>query len=117
MKKILKTLHLLLESFVFALKSVIVNRLRTVLSLLGITIGIFAIISVFTIFDSLEINIRESLAEAGENVIYIQKWPWAPEPGEEYAWWQYWNRPVPKYKEYEIIKERSMLSEAVCFWS
>ncbi|MCK4852992.1 MAG: hypothetical protein KAT31_01990, partial [Bacteroidales bacterium] len=70
MKKILKTLHLLLESFVFALKSVIVNRLRTVLSLLGITIGIFAIISVFTIFDSLEINIRESLAEAGENVIY-----------------------------------------------
>ena len=117
MKKILKTLHLLLESFVFALKSVIVNRLRTVLSLLGITIGIFAIISVFTIFDSLEINIRESLAEAGENVIYIQKMPWAPEPGEEYAWWQYWNRPVPKYKEYKIIKERSMLSEAVCFWS
>jgi putative ABC transport system permease protein len=117
MKKILKTLRLLLESFVFALKSVIVNRLRTVLSLLGITIGIFAIISVFTIFDSLEINIRDSLAEAGENVIYIQKWPWAPEPGEEYAWWQYWNRPVSKYKEYEIIKERSMLSEAVCFWA
>ncbi len=117
MKKILKTLHLLLESFVFALKSVIVNRLRTVLSLLGITIGIFAIISVFTIFDSLEINIRDSLAEAGENVIYIQKWPWAPVPGEEYAWWQYWNRPVPKYREYEIIKEKSMLSEAVCFWA
>jgi putative ABC transport system permease protein len=117
MRTILKTLRLLLESFVFALKSVIVNRLRTVLSLLGITIGIFAIISVFTIFDSLEINIRDSLAEAGENVIYIQKWPWAPEPGKEYEWWQYWNRPVPKYKEYEQIKERSMLSEAVCFWA
>ncbi len=117
MGKLLKTFRLLLESFIFALKSVIVNRLRTVLSLLGITIGIFAIISVFTIFDSLEINIRDSLAEAGENVIYIQKWPWAPEPGEEYEWWQYWNRPVPKYEEYEIIKERSMLSEAVCFWS
>lgn len=117
MGKLFKTIRLLLESFVFALKSVIVNRLRTVLSLLGITIGIFAIISVFTIFDSLEINIRESLAEAGENVIYIQKWPWAPEPGEEYAWWQYWNRPVPKFEEYELIKERSMLSEAVCFWT
>ena len=117
MRKIFKTFHLLLESFVFALKSVIVNRLRTVLSLLGITIGIFAIISVFTIFDSLEINIRESLAEAGENVIYIQKWPWPSGGGEEYTWWQYWNRPVPKYKEYEIIKERSMLSEAVCFWA
>ena len=117
MKKSLLTIRLLLESFVFALKSVIVNRLRTILSLLGITIGIFAIISVFTIFDSLEINIRDSLAEAGENVIYIQKWPWAPEDGEEYAWWQYWNRPVPKYKEYELIKETSILSEAVCFWA
>jgi putative ABC transport system permease protein len=117
MRKLFKSLRLLFESFVFALKSVIVNRLRTVLSLLGITIGIFAIISVFTIFDSLEINIRDSLAEAGENVIYIQKWPWAPEPGEEYAWWQYWNRPVPKYEEYERIKEQSQLSEAVCFWA
>ena len=117
MKEILKTIRLLLESFVFALKSVIVNRLRTVLSLLGITIGIFAIISVFTIFDSLEINIRDSLAEFGENVVYIEKWPWAPEDGEEYAWWQYWNRPVAKYDEYELVKERSMLSEAVCFWT
>jgi putative ABC transport system permease protein len=115
MKPFFKTLRLLLESFVFAFKSVIVNRLRTILSLLGITIGIFAIISVFTIFDSLEINIRESLAEAGENTIYIQKWPWAPEDGEEYAWWQYWNRPVPKYREYLEIKERSQLAEVVSF--
>lgn len=117
MRNIFKTVRLLLESFVFALKSVIVNRLRTILSLLGITIGIFAIISVFTIFDSLEINIRDSLAEFGENVIYVEKWPWAPEDGEEYAWWQYWNRPVAKYKEYQTIKELSQLSESVCFWS
>ncbi len=115
MKTLLKPLRLLLESFIFAIKSVIVNRLRTILSLLGITIGIFAIISVFTIFDSLQINIRESLAQAGENVIYIQKWPWAPEEGQEYAWWQYWNRPVPQYREYLAVKERSQLAEVVCF--
>jgi putative ABC transport system permease protein len=115
MKHTIKTARLLLESFVFAFKSVIVNRLRTILSLLGITIGIFAIISVFTIFDSLEINIRDSLAEAGENVIYIQKWPWAPEDGQEYAWWQYLNRPVPKYREYLALKEQSQLAEVVAF--
>ena len=115
MKKSLKTLRLLLESFFFAIKSVIVNRLRTILSLLGITIGIFAIISVFTIFDSLEINIRENLAAAGENVIFIQKWPWAPEDGQEYAWWQYWNRPVPSYREYLTVKEQSQLAEVVSF--
>jgi len=117
MSQTLKTLRLLLESFIFAFKSVIVNRLRTILSLLGITIGIFAIISVFTIFDSLEINIRESLAEAGENTIYIQKWPWGPQDGEEYAWWQYWNRPMPQYREYLAIKEQSQLSEVVAFYA
>ncbi len=115
MNKAIKTLKLVLESFFFAVKSVIVNKLRTILSLLGITIGIFAIISVFTIFDSLEINIRENLAAAGENVIFIQKWPWAPEDGQEYAWWQYLNRPVPSYREYVAIREQSQLAEVVSF--
>ena len=115
MKPFLKTTRLFYESFIFAFQSVIVNRLRTILSLLGITIGIFAIISVFTIFDSLEINIHNSLAQAGENVIYVQKWPWAPEEGKEYAWWQYWNRPVPKYREYLALKERCQLAEVVNF--
>ena len=117
MKRTLKTIRLIFESFLFAFKSVIVNRLRTVLSLLGITIGIFAIISVFTIFDSLEINIRESLSGLGENTIYIQKWPWAPEDGQEYEWWQYLNRPVPKYREYLAVKEQSQLSEIVSFFA
>ena len=117
MKRTLKTIRLIFESFLFAFKSVIVNRLRTVLSLLGITIGIFAIISVFTIFDSLEINIRESLSGLGENTIYIQKRPRAPEDGQEYEWWQYWNRPVPKYREYLAVKEQSQLSEIVSFFA
>jgi len=113
----MKYFKLVLESFLFALNAVIVNRLRTMLSLLGITIGIFAIISVFTLIDSLESNIRESLASFGENIIYIEKWPWAPEEGEEYEWWQYWNRPVVKYKEYQQIKTMSQNADAVCFFA
>ncbi len=106
-----------MKASVFALSSVIVNRLRTILSLLGITIGIFAIITVFTVIDSLEMNIRESLSSFGENIIYIEKWPWAPEEGQEYEWWQYWNRPVVKYQEYQIIKERSLSAQTVCFFA
>jgi putative ABC transport system permease protein len=113
----LKYFKLLLESLAFALRAVAVNRLRTSLSLLGITIGIFAIISAFTVIDSLESNIRESLETFGENVIYIQKWPWTPEEGEEYEWWQYWNRPVPKMSEYEAIKDRSKYAEVVAFFA
>jgi putative ABC transport system permease protein len=71
-------LNLLKESFLFAINALKVNRLRTVLNLLGITIGIFAIISVFTILDSLENTIRTSLSSLGDDIIYVQKWPWAP---------------------------------------
>ena len=117
MRNTIKVIRLTIESFVFAFNSVIVNRLRTVLSLLGITIGIFAIISVFTVIDSLEDNIRSSLAEAGENVIYIQKWPIYTGKDGDYPWWRYLNRPVPTLKDYEAIKARSQKSDAVCFWA
>jgi len=110
-------IRLFLESFRFAYNSLVVNQLRTFLSLLGITIGIFCIISVFTIIDSLERTIRNSMEKLGSNVIYVQKWPWAPPPGEtDYPWWKYLNRPVPKFSETAEIKRRSKLSQNVVFF-
>ena len=91
------------------------NRLRSSLTLLGITIGIFAIISVFTAVDSLEMNIRESVSSLGDDVVYIQKMPWAPPEGEEYAWWKYINRPVVTLHENTYIRENSLLAEQACF--
>jgi len=109
-------LRLIAESFRFAFNSLVVNRLRTFLSLLGITIGIFCIISVFTIIDSLERTIRDSMSKLGSNVIYVQKWPWAPPPGEtEYPWWKYLNRPVPKLSETQDILRRSGLAQYAVF--
>lgn len=111
----LKLIKLIKESFIFAFQSVIVNKLRTILSLTGIAIGIFAIISVFTIVDSLESNIRNSLTALGTNIIYIQKWPWTEENGTEYQWWKYVNRPVPSYKEYKEIEYRSVRAQDAGF--
>ncbi len=108
-------LKLIKESFIFAIQQVIMNKLRTILSLLGITIGIFAIISVFTIVDSLETNIRSSLNSLGTNIIYVQKWPWTEENGAEYQWWKYVNRPVPTFNEYKEIENRSILAQDVGF--
>jgi putative ABC transport system permease protein len=110
-----KTLRISLESLAFAAQAVIVNKLRTLLSLLGITIGIFAIISVFTIVDSLENNIRESISSLGSDVIYVQKWPWTEESGGDYQWWQYVNRPVPTISEYEMLSDRLKNSDEIAF--
>lgn len=106
-------LKLLRESVLFAFHALSVNVLRTVLSLLGITIGIFTIIVVFTIVDALERNVKSSVESLGDNVIFVQKWPW--EFGSEYPWWKYWQRPLPTFKEMEELKERSTLAEAMVF--
>jgi putative ABC transport system permease protein len=108
--------RLIYESFALAINSLRVNKLRTLLSLLGITIGIFAIVSVFTVIDSLERYIRESLDSLGDNMVYIQKWPWAPPEGEtEFPWWKYLNRPSPEIEENEALLRRANTIENAFF--
>lgn len=104
-------LRLIKESFLFAVDSLIVNKLRTILSLLGITIGIFAMVSVFTMVDSLENNIRGSVQSLGDNVIYIQKMPWDFAPDQ--PWWDYIRRPHPKIEEFKMVQKLSENAEAV----
>ena len=66
-------LKILKESFRFAIQDLVGNKLRTLLSLLGVTIGIFAIVSVFAVVDSLEKNIRSSVESLGENIVFVTK--------------------------------------------
>ena len=100
-----------LESFRFAWQALRSNLLRTTLSLLGVTIGIFAIIAVFTLVDSLERNIKTSLSFIGDRVVYVQKWPW--NFGSEYQWWKFFQRPEPSMAEFRILRDRLEHAEAV----
>jgi putative ABC transport system permease protein len=106
-------LRLIRESYLFAFSEIIVNKVRTILSLLGITIGIFCIISVFTIFDSMEIAIRKSIDSLGSNVLFIEKWPWAM--GSNYPWWKYMQRPEGTLEDMKEIQKRSSLADATAF--
>jgi putative ABC transport system permease protein len=106
-------LKLIRESFSFALHAVAVNKIRTLLSLLGITIGIFSVISVLTIFDSMESAIRKSISELGDNVLFVQKWPWGG--GGDYPWWKYIRRPEPKLEDLREIQRRSNAAETSAF--
>jgi putative ABC transport system permease protein len=107
-------LKLIRESYLFAFQAIIANKLRTLLSLSGITIGIFSVISVFTVFDSLEKSIRDSLSDLGSNIIFVQKWPWGT-MGGEYPWWKYLNRPEATLDELEDIQRRANSVEAAAF--
>lgn len=106
-------IKLIRESFLFAFQAIVVNKVRTLLSLLGITIGIFSVISVLTIFDSMEIAIRTSINQLGDNVLFVQKWPWAG--GNDYPWWKYYKRPEADLMDLREIGRRSQAAEASAF--
>ena len=80
------------------------NKLRTALSLLGVSIGIFCIVAVQAAVDSLQNNVVSSLSKLGDQTYYIDKWPWGG-GGGEYPWWKYNRRPYPTYDEYEALRE------------
>ena len=95
-------LQLIQFSFIQAIQELRVNRLRTTLSLLGISIGIFCIIAVLTVLDSMERNIRKEVATLGSDVVYINRWPWMDEGGE-YKWWDFLRRPSMGVKELKAV--------------
>jgi putative ABC transport system permease protein len=104
--------RLLKEGVIFAYNSVIVNKLRTFLSLFGITIGIFSIISVFTVLDWMASSIHESIASLGDNVVYIQKFPWSF--SRNLNWWDIIKWPSIAETDYQAIQKRSTRSASTC---
>ena len=91
-----------------------VNKLRTFLSLLGVTIGIFRIISVFTLVDSLKSGIEESFDILNDDVLFIQQMPWGPEEGDtEFKWWEFIRRKEPALKDASNLQKRLTKADAV----
>jgi putative ABC transport system permease protein len=100
------------ESFLFAFHALTSNKLRAFLSLLGISIGIFAVISVFTVVDDLAANFKNSVASLGSSTIYIQKRPWIGDPE---LWWKYKSRPSMSFYEADEILKRSSAAQYASF--
>ena len=111
MKQLLRILY---EGAAQAWQQLMANKLRSFLSLLGVTIGIFCIIGVKSAVNSLEDNIRGSMAKLGNDVVYIEKFSWGEDPGQNY--WKWMRRPNFTFKEFEVLKEELELAESVGFW-
>lgn len=94
------------QNVVMAFQELFSNKLRTFLSLLGVTIGVFCIISVLTVFSSLQGNIQDNMQTLGSNVLYIGKFAWIPEEKGEYQWWKYKARPVVRLSELNLISKQ-----------
>jgi len=94
-------LRLLSESFGFAMNALRNNKLRTLLSLLGVTIGIFSIIAVLAAVDSLDRKIKKDLSSLDKNTMYVLKQPFGP---SEIPSWKIEQFPKVTYDEYQYLK-------------
>jgi putative ABC transport system permease protein len=97
-------LRLLYEGILQSFGQLVANKLRTFLSLLGISIGIFCIIAVLSAVDSLEDNIKGSFEKLGNDVLYVTKMPWNEDPSQNY--FKYLRRPNASHNELEAMKAR-----------
>ena len=105
-------LRLFKESFSFALNALRNNKLRTFLSLLGVTVGIFSIIAILAAVDSLDQSIKGQLSGIDKNTTYILRLPFGP---TEVPQWQWENFPDADYEDYEFIRRNIPDIEAIAF--
>ena len=103
------------------------NKFRTFLSLLGVSIGIFTIVAIFTAVDALKSNVKKGFESFSNNLVQISKWPMTPEDEDgnpltdqasmnmEYRWWDYMKRPDITYNHFKFLKANSKLAEDFLF--
>ena len=106
-------IEITLSSFKMALLELWKNKLRTFLSLFGVTIGIFCIIGVLATVQSLERNVQSAIESLGTNTVYVDKWEWAG--GPDYPYWKFAKRPSPKYEELPEITARTSAVKYAAF--
>ncbi len=104
--------RLLSESFSFAMNALRTNKLRTLLSLLGVTIGIFSIIAVLAAVDSLDRKIKSDLSTLDKNTMYLTSVCFGP---TEIPRWKLEQFPKVTYEEYQYLKENVNHTENFCF--
>ena len=105
-------LRVLKESFGFAFNALINNKLRTFLSLLGVTIGIFSIIAVLAAVDSLKREIEGSISGLDNSTIYLGHFSFGPTDVPQWKWQQF---PPATYEEYQHLKRNMPNMEAISY--
>src|SRR5216110_1644840 len=78
----------LTESFRIAFSQIRAHKMRSILTALGVIIGIIAVTLMGSAISGIEIGFERSLAVIGDDILYVEKWPWHHVDD----WWNYRNR-------------------------
>lgn len=108
----MKTIRLALEALRTALHSLRVHRLRSMLTMLGVAIGIFAITIIFTLVNSLDYSMSQSISSLGNTMLLVYHIPWT---GDSFNWQKYYQRPRVTYDEYLALKRELHYTDGVAY--
>ncbi len=97
------------EGLAISFQAIRANKMRSVLTTLGIVIGIVSVTLMGTAIEGLSRGFHDSISKIGADVLYVQKWPWFG--GDE--WWKYRNRKEVKYPQYEAVERHATLIKSV----
>ncbi len=100
----------ILEGLRIAGRAIWVNKMRSVLTTLGIIIGIASVTGMATVINGIDRQFEQTLSEFGADVLYVRRWPLAGGPGTK--WWEYINRPRIEADLAEVIDQRSTYATA-----
>jgi putative ABC transport system permease protein len=98
----MKQFLLMMEGMRIGMGSLIANKLRTMLTMLGVSIGIFAITIIFTLVNSLTYSLNKNLSELGNTVLFVHHFPWTNDAMSN--WQKYVLRPMASYNEFLKLK-------------
>ena len=95
----------MMELRMLAFSSLKADRFRTLLSLSGVAIGTFSVVSALTLVDSLKHTVKEGFEAYGSDVIYVEREPLEPDLDEDgtFKWWEYVSRPQVNWDEYRHL--------------
>jgi putative ABC transport system permease protein len=100
-----------LEGLRIALRAIRVNKLRSLLTTLGIIIGIISVTAMATVVSGIEGEFDADMAELGTDVVYIERMPWVQGPNTK--WWEFINRPRMTEDVADVVAQRSRAAEAI----
>jgi putative ABC transport system permease protein len=101
------------EGWTQAFRQLKADRFRTLLSLLGVAIGIFSIVAALTLVDSVQKSVHDGFAAFGSDLLFIEREPLEPDLNEDgvFRWWEYVARPPITWREYDYLSKRSCLEQ------
>jgi len=100
---------LFFENFMISISSIFANKVRSILTALGIIIGVLSVTMMGTLISGLDKTFEGSMSWLGKDILYISRWEWFG----DMEWWEVRNRPRIRPEYVDKVKEKSKYATAV----